>query len=251
MLTTVKGLVLRETPYGENDKFIDILTAENGIMEIAVKGARKINSKSGSATQLFAYSTFCVNSRGDRYYLNSTEPIKIFYDLRLDIEKLSLASYFSELVRYSVTSQQPTEEVLRLFLNTLHFLTNGERSIALLKSIFELRFMSEIGMMPDLVACSRCLAYEKEKMYLNVSSGKLLCSDCVSEEETINPDLMMMSKSLLYTVRFIILTDFERIFSFSLKGETLQQLNELSERFVLTQLDRKFPTLDFYKSMLT
>ena len=36
MLITAMGVVISERNYGENDKFIDILTAEYGIVEICV-----------------------------------------------------------------------------------------------------------------------------------------------------------------------------------------------------------------------
>ena len=54
-MTITEGIVLKERIVGEQDKFIDILTKEHGLMEISVKGARKINGKSGSSAQLFAY----------------------------------------------------------------------------------------------------------------------------------------------------------------------------------------------------
>ena len=57
-MTTVEGIVLKERSVGEQDKFIDILTGENGVLEVSVKGAKKINGKSGSSAQLLAYSRF-------------------------------------------------------------------------------------------------------------------------------------------------------------------------------------------------
>ena len=91
-MITTNGIVIREKNFGENDKFIDILTDNYGVIEIMVKGSKKINSQNSSSTQLFAYSKFCLESKKDKYYLNSCEPIKIFYDIRLDIDKLSLVS---------------------------------------------------------------------------------------------------------------------------------------------------------------
>ena len=55
LMITIEGIVLRERSVGEADKFIDILTRDRGVLEASVKGAKKINGKSGSSSQLFAY----------------------------------------------------------------------------------------------------------------------------------------------------------------------------------------------------
>ena len=65
-MLTVKGVVLNQRMTGEQDRFIDVLTADYGVLEILVKGAGKLNSKTGSATQLFAYSEFCLADKKGR-----------------------------------------------------------------------------------------------------------------------------------------------------------------------------------------
>ena len=65
-MTTLEGIVLKERTVGEQDKFIDVLTKEKGLIEISVRGARKINGKSSSSTQLFAYSRKCNVFRKSR-----------------------------------------------------------------------------------------------------------------------------------------------------------------------------------------
>ena len=121
-MTTLEGIVLKERTVGEQDKFIDVLTKEKGLIEISVRGARKINGKSSSSTQLFAYSRFCYDMHKDKPNLNSAEPIHIFYGLRNSLTALSLASYFADVLRFSTVSLADSGNVLRLFLNTLHFL---------------------------------------------------------------------------------------------------------------------------------
>lgn len=136
-----RGLVLAERSAGERGKFIDVLTEHNTVREIYVRGAKKNTSAGLSATQLFSYANFSIRKQQKGLYLDSAEPIRIFYRLRESLSRLSLAMYFSELVRLSVREHQTPEEncfVMRLMLNTLHYLENGERSEALLKSIFEL-----------------------------------------------------------------------------------------------------------------
>lgn len=230
---------------GESDKFIDILTKEYGILEASVKGVKKLNSQNSAATQLFAYSRFCLQKRGERYYLNSSEVITTFYNIRLDVQKFALAAYFSEVLLYAVQTEQAAEETLRLLLNTLHFLAQGKRSLCLLKSIFELRLLSDIGMMPDLVGCKSCAAYDGE-MVLVINEGVIFCGKCYKKERG---DGVLLSAAMLYALRFIALSELEKLWSFKLSAASEGALCHITESYLLTHMNRGFKTLDFYHDM--
>ena len=58
-----------------------------------------------------------------------------------------------------------------------------------------------------------------------------------------------MTPAVLEAMRYICLCDPKRIFSFQLGEEKLAQLANLTEAYLLTQLERGFSTLDFYKSL--
>lgn len=242
----IEGIVLKERPVGEQDKFVDILTKEKGILEISIKGARKINGKSGSSTQLFAYSKFCCDKRVDRLYLNSAEPIHIFYDLRNSLTSLSLASYFSEVLRYCISERADSGNVLRLTLNTLHCLEKGIRSEQLLKSIFELRLMSEIGYMPDVLACHECGVFEPPELYFSVEDGGFFCSDCFDDDGT---RWTKMKLPELSAIRHIVFADFDRLYNFRLSDRAGDKLASFTEDYLLTHLEKNFKTLDFYRSV--
>lgn len=244
-MITVKGVVLREYAVGENGKFVDVLTKENGVISLSVRGARKINGKSGSSTQLFAYSEFCYSEHGDYRILNSSEPIRIFYRLRNSLTKISLASYFSEVVRFCAV--QSDNDILRLFLNTLHFLENDLRDEKMLKAIFELRLMSEIGFMPDVTICRKCGAFEPSELFFSVREGCFCCKDCFSG----NPEgWYSMNISVLSAMRHILLTDFDRLYNFRTSANTMNTLSYISEKYLKFRLERNFRTLDFYNSIL-
>ena len=91
-MKTFKGLVIREKGRGESSKSITVLCADNGIIDIFVRGGMK-SQKSSSATQVFSYSPVLYrgkkkDARGHvNYFLNSAESINIFYELRLDVKK--------------------------------------------------------------------------------------------------------------------------------------------------------------------
>ena len=50
-------------------------------------------------------------------------------------------------------------------------------------------------------------------------------------------------------MRHIVYSDPKRIFSFTLEGEPMTQLANLAERYLLTQLDRGFSSLDYWKKV--
>ena len=245
MLITTKGLVLREKTLGENDKLLDILTDSLGLITVSAKGVKKANAKNAGTSQMFSYATFCVSKSKDRYIINSSEPIRLFYDLRLDVEKFALASYFAELAMYTATPEQPNEGVLRLILNCLHFLSEGKKSNELLKSIFEMRLMTEIGLVPNLIGCCECVTYSAQNMQFDLKYGKLYCENCCGARDLRNFEVL--DPILLHAVRYIALTDMERLFSFKLSDEYMPLLANITERYVRIQLDKRFQTLDFYK----
>ncbi|MBO5320123.1 MAG: DNA repair protein RecO [Ruminococcus sp.] len=247
-MITLEGIVLREKPYGEQDKFIDVITKDRGLLEVAVKGARKITGRSSSSTQLFAYSRFCINNSKDRLTLNSAEPIHIFYDLRKSLTGLSLAAYFADVLRFSTAERTDSGNVMRLFLNTLHFLEKGLRNEKMLKSIFELRLMSEIGFMPDVVCCRGCGAFEPKELYFSVMGGGFVCPDCAGGEQLEND--FKMELPVLSAVRHIVLADFSRLFNFRLSEHALDRLSVFAEIYILSHFERSFSTLDFYKNLL-
>lgn len=247
MLITTEGVIIHERFVGENDKYIDVLTKDLGIIEISAKGVKKITSKNSASTQLFAYSKLCVNKSKDRYILNSSEPINVFYNLRLDIEKIALASYFSEIIKYSIVSEEPSEAALRLFLNCLHFLSNGERTQQFIKSVFEFRLLSDIGLMPNFVGCKNCSTYLTKQMYFYINEGYILCSNCFSGLESDN--IVLLNEPLLHTLRYIIFSDLEKMFNFKLSFVCQKKLSIITEKYLLSHLNRGFKTLEFYKSL--
>lgn len=246
-MMTLRGIVLREYPVGENDKFIHVFTTEQGVIEISVRGGRKMLSRNAGGTQLFAYSDFSVKCDRGRYYLDSCEPVSLFYNISSDLEKLSLAQYIGEVVMYVTGNNKQKKDVMRLILNTFHFLSEGTRSCSLLKSIFEMRFMSEIGMMPDIVCCCVCMSYSAPVMYFDTLSTKLICSGCLNH--SMDETYVKIPPSVVHALRHIVFMDFDKLFNFRLSDVNMKKLGRITEEYLLIHLGREFKTLDFYKSL--
>lgn len=63
-------------------------------------------------------------------------------------------------------------------------------------------------------------------------------------------ELVRINAAMLETLRYIAQSDPKRVFAFRVGRDTLQSANSLTEKYLLAQLEQRFSTLDFYKSLL-
>ena len=150
MLTEVTGLVLRSVNLGEADRLITVFTKEMGTVTALVKGVRSLKSKNMFSTQQFCYSTLVLNRRGDKLWVKESNLIESFFGLRNTIEGLSLAGYVVELLS-DVTTAESETDLLRLALNCLYAISENKAPLEKIKSAFEIRALSIIGFMPDVL----------------------------------------------------------------------------------------------------
>ena len=239
------ALILRENnQIGEADRFVTALTRERGLLRASAKGARKLKSRNAAATQLLSYSRLTLIEGRDKYIITEAEPLHVFFDLRSDIEKLSLAQYFCEIAGVLVPREEPAEEPLRLLLNALHFLGAGTRPAPLVKAVTELRLLMRAGYSPDRSSCRRCGGPAEEGAFLLPVRGTLRCCRCGGE-----PGAVPVSPAVLAALRHILRAPLEKCFQFSLPEAELRGLAETTETFLLAQLNRGFRTLEFYHTL--
>lgn len=238
------GLIIREQQTGEDDRLVTLLTRDHGVIRAFVKGAKRIKSRSQSATQLFAYGSYWIYRGRDAYSIDEAQPKEIFFDLRKDITALSLAQYFCELAGELAPVEDDADEFLRLILNALHMLMNNKRPQLQLKAVVELRLLCLAGYMPDLTVCGDCEEEYEGQFLFSPVEGRIFCEKCRERHTGV-----ALSAGVLSGMRHICYAEPEKLFSFSLGEESLAALSAVTEQFLLLQTSKKFKTLDFYKVM--
>lgn len=84
------------------------------------------------------------------YHINSCETIEMFYNLRTDLDKLKYATHITKIV-YDVTNENENSyKILQLFLNTLYTISQTDKNMDLVVSIFKLRLMCILGFTPSI-----------------------------------------------------------------------------------------------------
>ena len=98
--------------------------------------------------------------------------------------------------------------------------------------------------MPSILACAKCSTYETDLMYFDTMDGLIYCENCGAVGAVACP------KNVITAIRFICLTEPKKIFSFTLSEENMSLLSEISEKYLISRLQKNLPTLIFYKGLL-
>lgn len=241
---TSEGLVIKQMNVGENDRLITLFTKEHGIIKAFASGAKNIKSKKAAATSLLTYSSFTILNKKGTFRIYEATPIASFFTIGSDVEILTLSQYFCELALEFAENEVANEELLRLFLNSLHFLTKEKRYPPLIKAITELRVAAICGYMPNLIACDNCGEFEDNIMYFNLERGKLYCNGCEKPS-----DCVAIDKTLLSALRHIVFSEFKNLYSFEIPEKSADILSKITENYLITQTDYNFSALQFYNRL--
>ena len=246
MYITTTGLVLRETLYKESSKLLTVLTADLGKISVLAKGARRRGSKTAASTQLLACSEMTLFEGKNGYTLTESRCIELFEGLRTDLALLSLGSYFAEVLETVSQEDSHDPELLSLGLNSLFALSEGKRPKELIKAAFEMRCACLSGFLPAAECCAVCGRPDIQEPRLDLTEGLLYCKSC---REGTGTEAELCDASLM-ALRHVVSAEPKKIFSFTLTGAGEARFRKACEEYLLTQLDRGFKTLDFYKSII-
>ena len=246
MYLTIQGIVLRVTDYNDRDALLTVLSRNHGKLTIKARGLRRKNSPLVAPCQLLSYGEFTLFEYRGQYTINEAHSLELFQNLRRDLTKLSLGTYFAQVAELISQEDLPNPELQSLLLNCLYGLSKLNLPEMMVKAVFELRSACLAGYTPDLFGCHVCGSQKPDRF--DLSAGQLECFGCRGMDS--NGIRMPVTESLLEAMRYICFCDPKKLFGFQLGSENMGKLADITEAYLTTQLERGFTTLDFYKSLL-
>ena len=199
------------------------------------KGSRRPKSLLLAATQFLCFGEYLLYKGGNTYSLNSCETIEVFYNIRTDLEKLKYASYITKIINDVTTENQNTYRVLQLFLNTLYMISETDKDLELVKSIFIIRLLSIIGFKPIIDECKNCKSKEELTVFSFKDNG-LKCKTCGKQDKSAI-EILPTTKDAL---KYIILANPKKIFSFEVPKETIKELDIISKIYLNEKLEKEY-----------
>lgn len=229
----VKGIVISESNMGDFDKMVTILTP-NGIIGCSAKGARRPKSQLMAGTQFLCFGEYMVFKGSSTYTLNSCETIEMFYNIRIDLDKLECASNITKMIQDVTYENQNTYKILQLYLNTLYVIANTDMDFKFITSIFKMRLMCLLGFKPRLEGCVVC-GEENTTCFSFIDNG-LKCENCGRQDT----GAIQISESTKNALKYINLAPAQKLFSFNISDENKKQLEIVSKIYTNEKLEREY-----------
>lgn len=209
----VTGIILKQTPIGEYDRRICLLTKERGKISAFVRGSRKPGSRLSSATNPFSFGVFKLYEGKSSYNVADADIQNYFEALRTDYIGAYYGMYFAEIADYYTRENSDDREMMKLFYQSLRALSVPSLPKELVRYIYEIKSIVVNGEFPGI------------------------------------PNDKKLENSTEYAVQFIVESPVEKLFTFTVSDSVLAQLGQLSELYRKKIMDREFKSLEILKTL--
>ena len=212
-----------------------------GKISCVAKGARKPKSALLAGTQMFCFGEYLMFKGSQTYHINSVEPIEVFYNLRIDLDKLKYAVHINKIVQDVTHENQNCFRILQLVLNTLYTISETDKNLDMILGVFKLRLLCILGFTPQIVGCTNC--QEKEKLtYFSIKDNGLKCNVCGKQDTST----IKISESTLNAIKYTVTAPPKRLFAFNLKEESLEEFKLVTKLYFNEKLEKEYKLEDLF-----
>ncbi len=244
-LVHTQGVVLRHTNIKESDRMLTVFSPSHGKLSVLAKGCRKPKSRFLSISQPFCYGDIVLKQYRDIYILTQAEVINSYFDLRSDLERLSLASYLLHITEDAISSGDDNPQLFTLLLKALSLMSFGQSNPLDIVLIYELKLLDCLGYRPSL---DRCVVCEQDVGGSNSFSlaGGLVCGNCNGQAGDL-----LLDPVTLNAMAIILDMDIGQLAKQKLMAGVRGQLNKLMPAYIREKLEKEYPSRDFIDRFLT
>ena len=212
-----------------------------GKISCVAKGARRPKSALLAGTQMFCFGEYLVYKGSQTYHINSVEPIEVFYNLRIDLDKLKYAVHINKIVQDVTHENQNCYQILQLLLNTLYIISETDKNLDMVLGVFKLRLLCILGFTPQVMKCTNC--QEKENLiYFSLKDNGLTCKICGNQDTST----IQISESTLNAIKYTVTAPPKKLYSFDLKDGALEEFKLVSKLYFNEKLEKEYKLEDLF-----
>ena len=230
----VNGIIIAENNSNDFDKMLTMLTPNLGKIGCSARGARRTKSQLLAGTQFLCFGEYMLFKGSEHYTMNSCETIEMFYNIRTDLDKLTYASYITKIVNDVTTENQNSFNTLKLFLNTLYMISETDKDLDFITSVFKLRILKILGFAPNTRECVECKTKENLN-HFSIRDNGFKCSSC-SKQDTGSIEISDPTRN---AITYIMTADPKKIFSFELSEKCRKELELIANIYLNEKLEKE------------
>lgn len=222
MISKFEGIIISETPYGDNSKIVNVLTKERGVIGIMCSNVKSIKNPLRTKTLKFTYGYFHINYNENKLSkLVDVDIIDNLTNIKNNIELISYMSYITDLT-YQVVKQNNDLDIYEIFINTVIKL-NEQKNPLILTNILELKYLDYLGVGLNLDSCIKC-GSKKNIVTLDPDEGGYICQNCYTNEHILDPKSIKL-------IRMYYLIDIKTITDIKISNQTAQEINYFLDKY--------------------
>ena len=234
-IVKTKGIIIAENNMGYFDKMLTMLTPGDGKISCVAKGARRPKSSLLAGTQFLCFGEYVMFKGQEHYTINSCDTIEVFYNLRIDLDKLQYAVNITKIILDVTNENENCYKILQLYLNTLYMLSETDKNPDFITSVFKIKLLCFLGFKPKIDKCNVCGSPENLN-YFSIKDNGLKCIECYKPDK----GAIKISDSTAIGLKYIILAPAKKLFSFELKNDSLKELQLISKIYLNEKLEKEY-----------
>lgn len=230
-----KGIIISENNTSDFDKMLTMLTPGLGKISCAAKGARRPKSTLLAGSQFLCFGEYMLYKGANSYNINSCETIEVFYNLRTDLDKLDYAVFITKIISDVTTENQNNYKILQLFLNTLYIISETDKNLELVLSIFKMRLLSILGLRPNIAECVTCKVKEDLHSF-SIKDNGFKCKACAK----LDTSAITMEEATKKGIQYAILAEPKKLYSIQLSETAIKEFSLISRVYLNEKLEKEY-----------
>ena len=209
----VTGIILKQSPVGEYDRHISLLTKERGKLSVFARGARRPGNKLAAATNPFSFGHYKIYEGKNSYTLVEADIQNYFEELRTDYIGACYGMYFAEVTDYYTRENNDEREMMKLLYQSLRALCAEALPNPLVQCVFECKAIAVNGEFPG------------------------------------PPADRQLEESAVYALQYIASSSVEKLYTFTVTDSVLAELQQVAKEYMKKYVGREFKSLEVLQTL--
>lgn len=238
-----RAVVIKTQDIKEYDKLVWLFSEKLGKISTIAKGAKKSSNKLFIHTLQFCYGDYVVYKGKNLYVINEGSVIESFQDMLNDLDKITYASYFCELIDISMQDEESNRQLFKLLVTAFYLMKNNIVDMEILARAFEIKILQYTGYGFNLDNCCMCRKKITSSNYISFQYSGGICDEC----EKINGD--HVSYEAYNIIKYLCKIPLENVYRISLSVNAKKELYKVLKEFITQSYSRKPKSLNMLNNL--